>query len=375
MLKFTIKPHDVLFFGGGKPFNIGGEVSSIFPPFPHSFASSIYAKFYNETKIAIDKDKGIYKNVYGPFIQKNDKVYFSAPSDLMREKKTLEVEKVYVAKPINNFNLLNIKDTDYGDDLESILWVKKNKELEPFSGFISIKGLKDWYNEKDINKDELLTEKDIFIKEDRISIHLTNETKTVKEEDGLYRVEFIRVKKDISFVFWIEADFANDSLLRENNINNDNALIGIFNKEPRVLKIGGEARTASYEVETNDDDDFKKMFNFTNSTSSNKNKLLFLTPGIFWSNEQSHQDAEVKDIEIKYKELKDIIKISCGSIAGYVITGISSKNYSKYSNKTVRAIRPGSIICLKNSSYNFSSCLDFFNPDGTFIGSNLVLVK
>lgn len=67
MLKFTIKPLDVLIFGSGKPFNMGGVADSIFPPFPHSFASAVFAKFYSETKIAIANDKGIYKAVYGPF--------------------------------------------------------------------------------------------------------------------------------------------------------------------------------------------------------------------------------------------------------------------------------------------------------------------
>lgn len=70
MLKFTIKPHDVLFFGSGKPFNVGGDAESIFPPFPHSFASAIYAKFFAEKGITISEGKGIYKAVYGPFLKK-----------------------------------------------------------------------------------------------------------------------------------------------------------------------------------------------------------------------------------------------------------------------------------------------------------------
>ncbi|MEJ5274199.1 MAG: type III-B CRISPR module-associated Cmr3 family protein, partial [Spirochaetota bacterium] len=59
MIKFTINPYDVLFFGSGKPFNKGGNAKSIFPPFPNSIASSIFAKFYIETGIKISEEQGI----------------------------------------------------------------------------------------------------------------------------------------------------------------------------------------------------------------------------------------------------------------------------------------------------------------------------
>ncbi len=32
MIKFTLTPYDVLFFGSGRPFNRGDVVASIFPP-------------------------------------------------------------------------------------------------------------------------------------------------------------------------------------------------------------------------------------------------------------------------------------------------------------------------------------------------------
>ena len=113
MLKFTIEPYDVLFFGSGKPFNIGSNVESIFPPFPHSFAAAVYAKFVSEKGITIRNGKGIYKAVYGPFIEKSGVFYFPAPSDILQEKKKEESSKFKIADRCNQFSLINIHKIQY----------------------------------------------------------------------------------------------------------------------------------------------------------------------------------------------------------------------------------------------------------------------
>jgi len=56
MLKFIIKPYDVLFFGSGRPFNRGDVVVSAFPPHPNTFASAICSKIYQFKNIDISRN-------------------------------------------------------------------------------------------------------------------------------------------------------------------------------------------------------------------------------------------------------------------------------------------------------------------------------
>jgi len=41
MIKLEISPFDVLFFGDGKPFNMGGTAKSMALPMPHTVAGAI----------------------------------------------------------------------------------------------------------------------------------------------------------------------------------------------------------------------------------------------------------------------------------------------------------------------------------------------
>jgi CRISPR-associated protein Cmr3 len=364
MLKFTIEPYDVLFFGSGKPFNIGSNGESIFPPFPHSFAAAVYAKFVSETGIAIRNGKGIYKAVYGPLIEKSGVVYFPAPSDILQEKKKEESSKFKIADRCNQFSLININDTDLGSKINSLLWIKPDgndsSDYEPFRGFISITGLKKWFNNEEIKREYLLTYNDIFEQDERVSIRIDHEKGTVQEEDGLYRVNFVQLKKDVKFVFWVELDFDNDSLLRTNNLNNEKDFVEIFMKKPMVLKLGGETKTARYTVKI---EDFKSFFNGFNKSNNDFRKILFLTCGIF------NNDNNNKTI------IDNFSKFLTGVIDGYEIVGIDSKyNKDKYGQKTIKAIKPGSIIYLSDYKNN-NEVITFFNQNDSFIGSNLILIK
>jgi len=364
MLKFIIEPYDVLFFGSGKPFNIGSNVVSIFPPFPHSFAAAIYAKFVSETGITIRNGKGIYKAVYGPFIEKSGVVYFPAPSDILQEKKKEESSKFKIADRCNQFSLINIEDTDLGSKIDSLLWSKPDNndssDYEPFRGFINLEGLKNWFNGGEITKEDLLTYNDIFEQDERVSIRIDHEKGTVQEEDGLYRVNFVQLKKDVKFVFWVELDFDNDSLLKTNNINNENDFVEIFMKKPMVLKLGGETKTARYTVKI---DDFKNLFDGFKKGNEKNKKILFLTCGIFGS---SNNQTIIERFS----------NFLTGVIDGYTIVGINSKYNNKYGLKTVRAIKPGSVVYLKNEAIsNNNEAITFFNQNDSFIGSNLILIK
>ena len=394
MLKFAIEPYDVLFFGSGKPFNIGSNVESIFPPFPHSFAAAIYAKFVSETGITIRNGKGIYKAVYGPFIEKSGGVYFPAPSDILQEKKKEESKKFKVAERYerDKFLLIDINDTDLESKIDSLLWSKPDNndssDYEPFRGFINLEGLKKWFNGGEITKEDLLTYNDIFEQDKRVSIRIDHKKGTVQEEDGLYRVNFVQLKKDVKFVFWIELDFDNDSLLKTNNINNENDFVEIFMKKPKVLKLGGETKTARYSI---DNHDFNDLFNGFNQSNNDFRKILFLTCGIF--------DNDNKNEKNKKTIIDNLDNFLTGVIDGYTIVGINSKysnwyglktvsvngenllkEIGQYGPKTVRAIKPGSVVYLQNEAIseaisNDNEVITFFNKNDSFIGSNLILIK
>lgn len=369
MLKFTIKPYDVLFFGSGKPFNVGGDAESIFPPFPHSFASAIYAKLLSETGIKILEEQGIYKAVYGPFLKKDETILFPTPLDIMKEKKK-EKGNIIKARIIkrDEFKLLNLYDTDLPHCLEGILWVKSDKEdndYEPFGDYITLSGLKKWLRGQEIEADDLISAEEIYQKEDRISIHLDEETKSVRKEDGLYRVAFVRLKENINFVFYVEANFDEGLPLKINGIDNENQLKEIFEKGPKVIKLGGEARSASYEVEI---DDFKALFDNEKLEKREEYKILFLTPAVF----EDNQNKDYKNIPNILDSIEKMELISA-CLNSYVLDSICSKYNKKYSNKTIRAIKPGSFLCVRG--YQGDSRIDFFKKNEYFIGSNLVLIK
>ena len=376
MLKFTIEPYDVLFFGSGKPFNIGSNVESIFPPFPHSFAAAVYAKFVSETGITIRNGKGIYKAVYGPFIEKSGVTYFPAPSDTLQEKKKEESAKFKIADRCNQFSLINIEDTDLGSKIDSLLWSKPDNndssDYEPFRGFINLEGLKKWFNGGKITKEDLLTYNDIFEQDERVSICIDHEKGTVQEEDGLYRVNFVQLKKDVKFVFWVEADYNENSLLREKNILDDENFKEVFERKPMVLKLGGETKIARYCI---DNHDFNDLFNGFNQSNNNFRRILFLTCGIF-DNDNNKNDNNNKNEKNNKTIISNLDKFLTGVIDGYTIVGINSKYNNKYGLKTVRAIKPGSVVYLKNEAVsNDNEIITFFNQNDSFIGSNLVLIK
>jgi CRISPR-associated protein (Cas_Cmr3). len=107
VLRFTLTPYDVLFFGSGRPFHMGGVVASVFPPHPNTFASAICAKINQIRNIKITN---ILKAVYGPFIKKGNKIYFPKPQNVYKERKKKDVDKVFIVRPLDiSLNLLNLK--------------------------------------------------------------------------------------------------------------------------------------------------------------------------------------------------------------------------------------------------------------------------
>jgi len=390
MLKFTLKPYDVLFFGSGKPFNRGDVVSSSFPPHPNTLASAIYSKLYHSDMIdeSVVNNPNVIKAVYGPFIQKGEKIYFPKPHNIYGKRKQKDLEKVFIINipeektsenetSVKKFKLFDPSNTNKPEGIESLPVYIGNEEVEPFNGFISTEGLRKYFNggEIDAKSDILLYEsnneqKSIFKRESRIGISVDSSSNSVNSEDALFRVEFLRFLENVKLVFWVDFDL-NGGI---KNINEHQKLVEFFNENPKSLKLGGEMKNVSYEVE---EDDFNKIIDDLGLSKSitvepsNILKVVFLTYGVF--------DEPIGMIKINEFE------ILSACFNGYDFIGINLKRTKQ--RKIKRALPPGSVIWLKSTTEKTlnnptfivgkGKDYEFGFPEGKqeFIGTNLVLLK
>lgn len=359
MLKFTIKPFDVLFFGGGKPFNIGDTARSIFPPFPHTFAGSICSKIYHEYKIDVSQ---ILKAVYGPFLldEKDGKIYFPKPADIYTERK--ESKGLFNLKSVedSDFSLFKFKNTNKPSIIEKFPIHKGEEDIGGFEGFISQNGLQKWINGEEVGKEHIKRFSDIFSYESRVGIRQSVETHTVVSINGLYRVDFLSLKGNWSFVYYVDFNFDNLKNLQE--LENEDKVLKFFEQSEKVLKLGGEMRSAYYEVEKVDE--IENILKKPVIEEGGKIKILFLT----------HSTFSFNDPFINLNNMKIISAI----INGYVNLAIKS-NFWGLNNFTKRGIRAGSVIFVEVLDRNLIGNLWFkvFHPyksgNKNFIGSNLVI--
>lgn len=358
MLKFTMTPFDLLFFGDARPFDKGSDASSIFPPLPNTVASAIFSRMYVEKGI-IYQGKRLINAVYGPFLEKNKKIYFPCPLDVF-----VKDDDIVSLLPLENNDkgLIDVNNTDLGGKVENLMWLKgkASKDNKSFAGFISLEGLKKWYEDKEISKDCLLPYSDIYEKEERIGINIDNAKGTTVTEDGLFRVNFARLKEDISMVCWVDFNLSNLS----EYFKTEDEIYNFYNKNPKILKLGGETRSVYYKCEKND---FLELFkNFTQINEKNDTKktdtekIVFLTPCIL--NEQNKNILEIMS-GFKY-----------GIIGKYFIAGINSKG-KNLGTKTTKAIPAGSLFYMSSSKDKNNSKIEFFQENENFIGSNLILRK
>jgi len=341
MLKFVIKPFDVLFFRDSRPFNIGGVVSSVFPPFPHTFAGAISSIIYQDLKV----NDFPLKKVYGPFLynEKLNKIYFPKPADIHKERKKEQIDKIFSLKLFDdsNLSLFKFENSNKPKGIEKLPMYLGSEEAESFYGFISEDGLQKWINGEEVSVSDIAEFKDIFEYESRVGIRQNIGTHTVVEEDGLYRIKFLRLKQDWSFVFYAECD---------------NKIKEFYeSRKPRVIKLGGEMKTAFYRVET---EDIKERFKRP-LLKEDYFKILFLTPATFCSGLFPKGNG---------------IKVVSALINGFVNISMYSQRL-KISNLSKRGIRAGSVFYLEKTDnidmdkYWFAE----FSANGKFFGSNLVI--
>lgn len=355
MLKFVIHPFDVLFFRDSKPFNIGGTASSIFPPFPHTFAGAISSIIYQHKQVSRPE---VLKDVYGPFLynEKENKTYFPKPADIYGERKKKEINKLYslVLSDDSRLSLFKFNNTNKPVDVERFPIYIGSEEVEGFYGFVGEEGLQKWINGERVKLNDIKSFDKIFDYEDRVGIKQSMGTHTVLEEDGLYRIRFLGLKQDWSFVFYTEFDM---EALPEDLYDEDKIKKFYESKLPQVLKLGGEMKNAHYRVEIEDiRHKFKKP-----DINGDHFKILFLTPATF--------NADL------FPEGSGV-KIISASINGFENIGINSERLN-IRNFVKRGIRAGSVFYIKKTgNINFG---DFWfkslwkEKKTVFIGGNLVI--
>jgi len=339
MLKFVIQPFDVLFFRDSRPFNAGDTARSIFPPFPHTFAGAICSVIYQHKKV---KDPQILKNVYGPFLyfKNENKIYFPKPADIYSErKKGKKTEKLFPLKISDDvdFSLFKFSNTNKPNEIDKLPLYKGQEEVEPFEGLISEDGLQRWINGDEVNKSEIKGFGEIFEYEERVGIRQNLSVHTVVEEDGLYRIRFLRLKDGWSFVFYAEFDC--EKLPDE--LNDENKIKQFYESQtPRVLKLGGEMKNAYYKVEIGEN--ISSKFQKPN-IKDNRFKILFLTPGVGVFNSQS----------IVPPNLPPNLRIVSACVSGFINIGIRSEKL-KVINFVKRGLKAGSVFYVekKDDSVN-----------------------
>ena len=343
MLKFNIKPYDVLFFGSGRPFNLGDVATSVFPPFPHTVAGAI-------SSLIGSSAARVLKRVFGPFLfnQKENALYFPKPSDIYNEKKKKSLDKVYILKPAKvTFNLFNPENTNKPEEIEEFALLPRDVNVAPFEGFISSKGLSEWLTGKEVDAKEIKSKDEIFTYENRLGIFRDAATHTVTREDGLYRINMVRMENEWELVCWVEFSerFEEKEIMRK------------IDSIPRAIKLGGEMKTASYNFSK--DNRILNLFKKPEVKDGDIVKLIFLTPGVY--------EEFIPPLE--GLKVKAIIN------TGYINMGLHSpKKLGKY--RTIKKALPAGTVLyceVKNADSLSKLWLSPSEGDNDFIGSNLMI--
>ncbi len=436
MFEFKIKPFDVLYFGSTKPFSIGDVTKSDYFPTSYKLASAICFKLYQAFKI---DPNNIIKSFYGPFIEYNKKLYFHKPHNIYKTKSKYSKYtstsnnnyKYFILLPVNlekTFEIFKFynndnsnKDLNEGLDFsfKSYFLYIGQEEVESFNAFISIQALEKYikklstlgfYNIKNFNQldnvisfnnkdndnnddDDILEVKNILDFDQRIGIKLDDNTRNVLQESGLYRIEFLTLKENLNYVFYIEFHEEN---LRNQNITLEK-LIEFLNNN-RNLKLGGEGKFSYYQFKK------QKFYNilnyysevFKNAENKETIKKILNKDYIFviFLNIGYYKDYEELKQAISYKfpgfSIESIIFDEL-MIVGKYKAKIEGKISDKKSSKKV--LPPGTVLFLTKNNYNYLNKDDLKNNDTSrdikvgidflinkdnlldseFIGSNLVI--
>lgn len=260
-----IKPIDTLFFRNGKPFDMGEDnwAEGVFPPSPRSFYGAIRSAYFGANPSLIElantnEDPTNSLRINGFWIKRGDGLFCPSPLDYVREKND-KTGRLIPAKLIKRSEIFaGIAKGGY--PFEFIPY--SNDDVQSSAGYmIDNHSLFDYHPDDDIYGYEVSS---FFSSEPKIGVGLDNKTRS-NSEGKLYRVGLNRLhnsfdqekrefKEQVSFVLDYDFDFT-----------------------PKVLKLGGEGKTAICSV-YNNDKLTKEILTSSHSEESKFFRVVFLTP-------------------------------------------------------------------------------------------------
>ena len=212
---YEMTPLDTLFFRGSTPMEAGMMTTvSLFPPPISVIKGALWTAYCREKNKKFNEDlvEGkIPLKITGFFIKKKsgngtDKFYVPAPAtwyydkkDKIKTSKDFKDEKLCVATEKKaQFEILGM-DTSAGD----VVFICPKEDAKPLTGaWINIDFIKNPKNK--FGADDVLLEKDIFSREERVGVGLTPDNQAA--EGQLYSSTHIRMNADISFLVVVDSE-------------------------------------------------------------------------------------------------------------------------------------------------------------------------
>lgn len=249
-MRIKIKPLDTLFFRDGRPFTMGDDswANGVFPPYPSviygALRSIYFSEHISELKNACSandptrnlKIRGIY------FIEGNN-IYLPLPHDCVQSKNTKKPAHVLSLSQISINSSCPVKDI-----------LRSDGEVENINdGLISIDSLKIYLQCENKTFDFIKISDKVKL-EPKVGIGISRITGTA-DKSKLYTVSMRRLK-DLALLIDFE---------------------GIDIPQSGLMKLGGEGKAASYQVDDTNVDVPPYNFKYDKTIF----KLYLSTPAIF----------------------------------------------------------------------------------------------
>jgi len=309
----NIYPVDVLLFRDARPFSMEQGTARSTAPMPSTIAGAIRSKILIHNRMNSksrefvsygNPDEAEKMGMKGVFLCSGDEMMFPAPFDVVRTKKKDENE-VFIVEPmeIHGHRYLGGKHLHF-------------KPAE--SRFLSSTDFKNYLEGRFKGISRKINP---FCEEERIGIEI-DRIKGTARESRLYRVSFLRLNKEAFLSIWFDGKEIEDYL-----------------PESGYLKLGGESRSAYYELK----DEKGELFGYRlpqevleKINEMRRFRVYLATPFVFKDNFEEELRGELE----KQLDVELVVK---GSFPEFIT--LSGWDYKKNWHKEGKsALKAGSIV-------------------------------
>ncbi len=243
-----IEPLDVLLFGDGRPFSVGGIANSLDTPHPQTLAGALrtwlldglgcdwdrladllergasFAEAAAEQSEALGQAAAL--EIRGPWLMRDGERLFPTPATLVRRGEGDDLA-------LGRLNPLPEGQAPPGwrASIEGTrpLWPEQPDEWKRTTGYLTTRGMKAFLGGGLPSPEDLVPRDALLNRDNRVGIAINNDTGTV-EESMLYSVGFCALKAGLCF--YAEIDDPNDRAA------------SAIPREPGLIRLGGESRRA-----------------------------------------------------------------------------------------------------------------------------------